>query len=106
MADQLLTKEQFETLKNYCKVDQDFDDDVLLNMVDSAALMITRAVQFDAKPEIFIDDPRFKIALMKQVKEDYYQRGLTADNYRPELTNSIADIVNQLRSEVTDNEDG
>ena len=106
MADQLLTKEQFETLKNYCKVDQDFDDDVLLNMVDSAALMITSAVQFDSKPEIFIDVPRFKIALMKQVKEDYYQRGLTADNYRPELTNSIADIVNQLRSEVTDNEDG
>lgn len=105
MADQLLTKEQFETLKNYCKVDQDFDDDVLLNMVDSAALMITRAVKVEAKPVEFVTDPRFKIALMKQVKEDYYQRGLTADNYRPELTNGIADIINQLRSEVVSDED-
>ncbi|GBG94974.1 DNA-packaging protein [Ligilactobacillus salitolerans] len=105
MAENLLSEDQFATLKNYCKVDQDFDDDVLLGMVDSAALMITRAIKFSAMPIEFVNDPRFKIALMKQVKEDYYQRGLTADNYRPELTNSIADIVNQLRSEVIDNED-
>ncbi|KRN88195.1 head-tail connector protein [Ligilactobacillus acidipiscis] len=102
----LLTDDQFATLKLYCKIDQDFDDDVLKNLVDSTGLEIARAIQADSTPATFISDPRFLIALMKQVKEDYYQRGITADNYRPELTNSIADIVNQLRSEVDDSEDG
>ena len=88
-----------DTLKNYCKVDQDFDDDIIVMMANSAAKMIAKAINQDYDPKKFNDEPRFKIAVMKQVKEDYYERGLTADNYRPELTSGIDGLINQLRSE-------
>lgn len=86
-------------LKNYCKIDQDFDDDILTIMANSAAKMIAHAIDPENEASDYIQDPRFKIAVMKQVKEDYYERGLTADNYRPELSSGINGIINQLRSE-------
>jgi len=102
----LLTDDQFSTLKLYCKIDQDFDDSVLQNLVDSAGLEIARAIQADSAPENFISDPRFLIALMKQVKEDYYQRGLTSDSsYRATLANGVEDIVNQMRAELSDDDE-
>ncbi|KRL76620.1 head-tail connector protein [Ligilactobacillus equi] len=96
----LLTEERFSTLKNYCKIDQDFDDDVLKELVNASAMELARAIKFDSQPSDYIDDSRFFIALMKMVKEDYYLRGLSADNYRPELSNNIVSIINQLRSEL------
>ncbi|WP_251547858.1 head-tail connector protein [Limosilactobacillus caecicola] len=93
-----------DNLKNYCKVDQDFDDEIIIIMANAAAIMITNAIDQDKKPSDFDDDPRFKIAVMKQVKEDYYERGLSADNYRPELTSGIDGLINQLRSEVSNRE--
>lgn len=92
-------------LKNYCKIDQDFDDDILTMMANAAADMIARAIKQDSKPDDYSKEPRFKIAVMKQVKEDYYERGLTADNYRPELSSGINGIINQLRSERKDNDE-
>lgn len=99
---ELLTVDQFKTLKNYCKIDQDFDDDLLKTLVDATALEIARAIKYDSQAQEFIEEPRFLIALMKQVKEDYYQRGLTADSYRPILSTTIVGIINQLRSELGD----
>ncbi|MFT9003794.1 MAG: head-tail connector protein [Liquorilactobacillus hordei] len=102
----LLTDDQFATLKLYCKIDQDFDDDVLKNLVDSTGLEIARAIQAGSTPATFINDPRFLTALMKQVKEGYYQRGLTSDSsYRAELANGIEDIVNQMRAELSDDDE-
>lgn len=95
----LLTDDQFDNLKNYCKIDQDFDDQLLLDLVDADALMIAKAISAEAKGDTFISDPRFLIALNKQVKEDYYMRGLTVDNYRPDLANGVDNIVLQLRGE-------
>lgn len=86
-------------LKNYCKIDQDLDDDILIIMANSAAKMIVQAIDPKKEASDYTQDPRFKIAVMKQVKEDYYERGLTADNYRPELSSGINGIINQLRSE-------
>lgn len=98
--------EQFlSNLKDYCKVDQDFDDEILKMMIDAAALMIARAINIDSKPADYVNEPRFKIALMKQVKEDYYERGITADSYRPILSSGIDGLINQIRSEVNSNED-
>ncbi len=91
-------------LKNYCKVDQDFDDDIIIMMANSAAIMIAKAIDQSYKPSDLDNEPRFKIAVMKQVKEDYYERGLTADNYRPELSSGIDGLINQLRSEADDHE--
>ncbi|MDT3393958.1 MAG: head-tail connector protein [Bacillota bacterium] len=98
----LLQPEKLEILKNYCKIDQDFDDELLKSLVDASALELARAIKSDSEPTEFIDEPRFFIALMKQVKEDYYQRGLTADSYRPVLATTVYGIINQLRAEQGD----
>lgn len=87
-------------LKNYCKIDQDFDDEILKMMVDSAATLIAAAINPNVSVNRYINEPRFRIAVMKQVKEDYYERGITADSYHPELSTGINGIINQLRSEA------
>lgn len=94
----------FANLKNYCKIDQDFDDEILKIIVDAAALMIARAIKWESKPADYSDEPRFKIALMKQVKEDFYERGITADSYRPVLSSGIDGLINQISSEVNTDE--
>lgn len=100
----ILTDAEFANLKNYCKIDQDYDDDVLKMIISADEIEIARAIKYGSVPNDYVNEPRFKIALMKQVKEDYYQRGLTADAYRPELVSGINGIVNQLRGEI-DSED-
>lgn len=100
----ILTDAEFANLKNYCKIDQDYDDDVLKMIINADEIEIARAIKYGSEPNDYVNEPRFKIALMKQVKEDYYQRGLTADAYRPELVSGINGIVNQLRGEL-DSED-
>ncbi|MQS52168.1 head-tail connector protein [Companilactobacillus mishanensis] len=105
MAD-LLTNEQFKTLKNYCKIDQDFDDDVLKQLIDSAALAITRAINSDKKPSDYIIDSRFFVALMAYVEEDYYYRGTGSEVMRFPLQNTnVVNTINQLRSELPDGSD-
>lgn len=104
MADNTFGGEEFLTnLKNYCKIDHDFDDEIIKMMINSAADMIAHAINYNSNPEDYSKNPRFKIAVMKQVKEDYYERGLSADNYRPELVSGINGIINQLRSEDESN---
>lgn len=100
----ILTDDEFYNLKNYCKIDQDYDDDVLKMIINADEIEIARAIKYGSAPSDYVNEPRFKIALMKQVKEDYYQRGLTANAYRPELVSGINGIVNQLRGEL-DSED-
>ncbi|MED7634570.1 UNVERIFIED_CONTAM: phage gp6-like head-tail connector protein [Limosilactobacillus fermentum] len=100
----ILTDVEFANLKNYCKIDQDYDDDVLKMIINADEIEIARAIKYGSAPNDYVKEPRFKIALMKQVKEDYYQRGLTADAYRPELVSGINGIINQLRGEL-DSED-
>ena len=73
-------------------------------IINADEIEIARAIKYGSAPNDYVNEPRFKIALMKQVKEDYYQRGLTADAYRPELVSGINGIVNQLRGEL-DSED-
>ena len=91
-----------DNLKNYCKIDQNFDNDILIMMVDSAATLIAAAISEGSNVNLYYNEPRFKIAIMKQVKEDYYERGITADSYRPELSTGIDGSINQLRSESSD----
>ena len=104
MADIFGGEEFLNNLKNYCKVDQDFDDKIIIEMANAASTMIAKAIDKSKTPDDYADEPRFKIAVMKQVKEDYYERGLTADSYRPEIGSGINGIINQLRSEVTADE--
>lgn len=99
-----LTDEQFATIKNYCKIDQDFDDDVLHIIIDGASDVIAKAIVEDGTSDTFLVsedkyDSRFFVAVMKQVAEEYTQRGLTSTNYRFELLTGLSSIINQLRSE-------
>jgi len=102
----LLTDQQFKTLKLYCKIDQDFDDDVLNELIESAASEITHAISSTKQPADYISDHRFFVALMKFVEEDYYYRGNGSEVMRFPLQNTtINNVIHQLRSEeVPDDE--
>lgn len=99
-----LTDEQFATIKNYCKIDQDYDDDLLHIIIDGASDEIAKAIVENGTSDTFLVsedkyDSRFFVAVMKQVAEEYTQRGLTSTNYRFELLTGLSSIINQLRSE-------
>lgn len=99
-----LTDEQFATIKNYCKIDQDYDDDLLHIIIDGASDEIAKAIVENGTADTFLVsedkyDSRFFVAVMKQVAEEYTQRGLTSTNYRFELLTGLSSIINQLRSE-------
>ncbi|RNE05582.1 putative phage protein (possible DNA packaging) [Lacticaseibacillus paracasei] len=105
----LLTDEQFQVLKMYLKVDQTIEDPMIMQLVNDACGEISSAIRFGSNPEQFLSNPetrdRFFTALMKQVKEDYDYRGMGAEVMRFPLQTSTTNIINQLRSELPE-EDG
>lgn len=104
-----LTDQQFAVLKMYCKVDQDVEDEMIDTLKSAAATQIASAVQTGMTPEALLAQPltrdRFFSALMKQTKEEYDYRGEGADTMRYPLLDTVADIVNQLRTEVVTDAD-
>ena len=84
-------------VKLYCKIDFDFEDELLQLMIDSAEEQICFAIKDGSKPEDFADYPKFKMAVLKQVKEEYDHRGLSADTVRYPLANGVLNIIHQLR---------
>lgn len=92
-----LGEEKLSVLKQYCKIDNDFEDELLEVLIQGAAEEIVNAIDENAKPSDFINDTRFFLAVMKTVKEDYELRGLTANGTRNELPNGVVGIINQLR---------
>lgn len=107
--DTLLSDEQLETLKTYAKIDQDIEDNMLKVLINDAGWELAAAIRTGSRPEDYLSKPeirdRFFSALMKQVKEDYDYRGMGAEVMRFPLQTSTINIINQLRSELTD-EDG
>ena len=103
-----LTDAQFAVLKMYCKVDQSVEDDMLDVLASNAETQIASAIRVGLTPESLLSEPlyrdRFFTAVMKQVKEDYDYRGEGAEIMRYQLIEPVANIVNQLRAEVP-NED-
>ncbi|WP_099975308.1 head-tail connector protein [Lactobacillus terrae] len=96
----LLTDVQFETLKNYCKIDQSFDNDVLETIVESGAREISNAIDENKEPEFFIKDKRFLMAVMKYVYTDYYYRGTSSETMQFPITNAtVQNVISQLRAE-------
>lgn len=84
-------------IKLYCKVDQDFEDDLIIELVESVELQISDAIETGSNPTNYSDDPRFKLAVKKQVKEEYENRGITSDTIRYPLANGVLNIIHQLR---------
>ena len=86
-----------DEVKLYCKIDFDFEDELLQLMIESAEEQICFAIKDGSKPEDFANYPKFKMAVLKQVKEEYDHRGLSADTVRYPLANGVLNIIHQLR---------
>lgn len=92
-----MTPDELELLKIYCKVDQDFEDELIEEMYMGVELQICDAIQTGSTPSDFADDPRYRLAVKKQFKEEYDNRGITSDTQRAPLANGILNIIHQLR---------
>lgn len=84
-------------VKNYCKIDYDFEDDILKTMIESAQEEICFAIDEKVTPKEMKKYKKFRLAVMKQVKEEYEHRGLSADTQRHKLANGVLNIIHQLR---------
>ncbi|HEP5559292.1 phage protein [Streptococcus dysgalactiae subsp. equisimilis] len=89
--------ELLEKVKLYCKIDYDFEDEIIEIMIKSAQDQICFAIEAGSTAEDFKDFPKFELAVMKQVKEEYDHRGLSADSFRYPLANGVLNIIHQLR---------
>ena len=79
-----VSQELLEAVKLYCKIDFDFEDSILEEMIEAGST-----------PEDFAGYKKFDLAVKKQVKEDYEHRGVTADSNRYPLANGVLNIVHQ-----------
>ena len=100
-----VSQELLEAVKLYCKIDFDFEDSILEEMIEAAQEQICFAIEAVSTPEDFAVYKKFYLAVKKQVKEDYEHRGVTADSNRYPLANGVLNIVHQLRLRGGDNAD-
>lgn len=87
-----------EEVKLYCKIDYDFEDDLLIELIESAKEQICFAIDNDLNPDDLVDYAKFRLAVKKQVKEEYEHRGMSADTVRYPLANGVLNIIHQLRT--------
>lgn len=89
--------DMLESFKLYCKIDFDFEDDLLEEMIEGCAEQVAYAI--DAQPDIdsLMENKRFILAVKKQVKEEYDNRGTTSNFMRYPLANGVLNIIHQLR---------
>ena len=87
-----------EEVKLYCKIDYDFEDDLLFELIESAKEQICFAIDNDLNPDDLVDYAKFRLAVKKQVKEEYEHRGMSADTMRYPLANGVLNIIHQLRT--------
>ena len=87
-----------EEVKLYCKIDYDFEDDLLLELIESAKEQICFAIDNDLSSDDLVDYAKFRLAVKKQVKEEYEHRGMSADTMRYPLANGVLNIIHQLRT--------
>ena len=94
---ELISKEQYEQIKIYLKVDIDYEDDLIKEMLDAVALLLVDAIDTAQTPADCMEEPRYHLAVKKQAKEEYEHRGLSADTMRYSLANGVENIIHQLR---------
>ena len=92
-----VSKEYLDKVKLYCKIDYDFEDSLLESMIESVIEEICFAIEKNSTSESFKGDAKCDLAVMKQVKEEYEHRGLSADTERYPLANGVLNIIHQLR---------
>lgn len=87
-----------DEVKLYCKIDYDFEDGLLIEMIESAKEQICFAIDNDLNPDDLVNYAKYRLAVKKQVKEEYEHRGLSADTMRYPLANGVLNIIHQLRT--------
>lgn len=87
-----------EEVKLYCKIDYDFEDELLIELIESAKEQICFAIDNDLNSDDLVDYAKFRLAVKKQVKEEYEHRGMSADTMRYPLANGVLNIIHQLRT--------
>lgn len=93
-----ITDEYLEKIKLYCKIDYDFEDKILKEIIiPSVQEQLCFAIEHGATPDTFANESKFDLAVMKQVKEEIEHRGLSADSERYPLANGVLNIIHQLR---------
>ncbi|MGT2753233.1 head-tail connector protein [Streptococcus porcinus] len=92
-----VSQELLDKVKVYCKIDYDFEDEIIKMMILSVQNQICFAIEKGSTPASFANFPQFELAVMKQVKEEYDHRGLSADSMRYPLANGVLNIIHQLR---------
>lgn len=97
--------EFLDEVKLYCKIDYDFEDELLVEMIEAAREQICFAIGNDLRPQDLEGYAKFRLAVKKQVKEEYEHRGMSADTMRYPLANGVLNIIHQLRTrgEVDEN---
>lgn len=97
--------EFLDEVKLYCKIDYDFEDDLLIEMIEAAREQICFAIGNNLRPQDLEGYAKFRLAVKKQVKEEYEHRGMSADTMRYPLANGVLNIIHQLRTrgEVDEN---
>lgn len=98
MYSDLIDSSQFEAIKNYLKVDTEYEDDLIREFLDAVALELVDAIDCENSVAFYKDEPRFHLAVKKQAKEEYEHRGLSADTMRYSLANGVLNIIHQLRA--------
>lgn len=102
---ELIDEEDFKAIKNYLKVDIDYEDSLIKSFLDAIALQLVDAIDITKKPSDYINEPRFHLAVKKVCKEEYEHRGLSADSMRHALVNGVENIIHQLRAKGSENDD-
>lgn len=92
-----VTPEFLESVKLYCKIDFDFEDGEVKDMIESSQDQICFAIKEGSVPDDYMHLAKFRLAVKKQVKEEYDHRGLSADTMRYPLANGVLNIIHQLR---------
>lgn len=93
-----ITDEELKNIKLYCKIDFNYEDGLLKEeIIPAVQEQICDAIELGSTPETFAKFPKFKLAVKKQVKEEYEHRGMSADSERYPLANGVLNIIHQLR---------
>lgn len=87
---------QLQKLKNYLKIDHDFDDDILLMLLEVAISYLDDAIDkevlFEAKLNV-----KYDYATTLLVGHWYEQRIATSDSALNEIPFGVSSMIEQLR---------
>ena len=93
----MMSDDFLDRVKLYCKIDYDFEDELLELLIEGVKEQLCAAIAHDLSSDDFDGDVRFELAVLKQVKEEYEHRGLSADSERYPLANGVLNLIHQLR---------